>query len=166
MTDVAAPPPFDPAAASLDLTADPDHPDWFVLDTLPGSQFGSLFDELRFHAESVTKARVRVNTGPSKGNILGTAHGGFLLAFVDQVLFVGPAFLGIRHALGGVTVDCSAQFLRPGAIDRPLDAVVEVLRETGRMVFMRGLLEQDGTALLAFSGTIRKASPPRPSPAR
>jgi len=33
-----------------------------------------------------------------------------------------------------------------------------LLRETGRLMFMRGLLVQSGDMVLSFSGTIRKAS--------
>lgn len=161
MTGIAWSPQGNPAVPSLGVKADAGQPGWFVLEALPGGHFVDLFGTLRFRAETAEKARIRVETGLAKGNVLGTTHGGFLLAFVDQVLFVGPAFLGIPNALGGVTVDCSAQFLRPGSIDLPLDAVVEVLRETGRMIFMRGLLEQNGQTLLAFSGTIRKATPPK-----
>jgi len=40
-------------------------------------------------------------------------------------------------------------------------AEIELLRETGRMAFVRGLLRQDGLALVGYSGTLRKLSPPR-----
>jgi hypothetical protein len=37
-----------------------------------------------------------------------------------------------------------------------LDAVAEVLKETKRLVFLRGLVEQDDVMVAAFSATIRK----------
>ena len=58
--------------------------------------------------------------------------------------------------LGGVTVDGTSQFLAGGAIGSPIDIVTEVLRETGRMLFVRGQIEQDGETKLAFTGTLRK----------
>ena len=79
------------------------------------------------------------------------------LAFIDQILFLGPHALGIKGSLGGMTLDVSTQFFGPLRAGAPIDAVVDVLRETGRLMFLRGLLEQDGQAAVAFSGTIRKA---------
>ena len=45
-----------------------------------------------------------------------------------------------------------------GRVGMPLDAVCEVLRETRRLVFQRGIVEQDGHMVAAFNGTVRKAS--------
>ena len=58
---------------------------------------------------------------------------------------------GESRAPGGV------RLLETGA----LDAVTEVLRETGRLAFMRGVVEQDGALIAAYSATIRKPSKPR-----
>ena len=55
----------------------------------------------------------------------------------------------------------SHQFLGAGTIDQPLDAVAEILRETGRLAFLRGTIEQDGNLIAAFSATIRKPTRPR-----
>src|SRR3546814_15333454 len=74
-------------------------------------------------------------------NIVGTLHGGFLMAIVDHALFAGPMALGIEDAAGGVTIDASVQFLAPAKDGRTLEAVVDVLRETRRMMFMRGMLD-------------------------
>jgi acyl-coenzyme A thioesterase PaaI-like protein len=122
----------------------------------PGS-FVSLFGLVRIRAEGSARARCRVNAEARHLNILGGVHGGFALALIDQVLFIGPHALGIKNSLGGVTLDVSTQFFGPLQAGTPIDAVVDVLRETGRLLFLRGLLEQDGQAAVAFSGTIRKA---------
>jgi hypothetical protein len=37
--------------------------------------------------------------------------------------------------------------------------VVELLRETGRLAFLRGLIVQDDDIVASFEGTVRKASP-------
>jgi acyl-coenzyme A thioesterase PaaI-like protein len=60
-----------------------------------------------------------------------------------------------------VTIDLQAQFIGGGDGARPLDAVVEVLRETGRMAFLRGLIVQGDDLVASFSGTARKPSRPR-----
>ena len=100
-------------------------------------------------------ARLRVMALTAHENAGGHVHGGFLASLADQSLFVGPAACGFG-IVGGVTVDLSCQFLSPGEIGTPLDAVVEVLRETKRMLFARGTIEQEGRIVLSFLGTLRK----------
>ena len=63
---------------------------------------------------------------------------------------------GLIEAGTAVTLDLSVQFLGAGKADKPLDAVAELLKETRRLLFLRGLVEQDGEAIAAYSGTIRK----------
>ena len=41
----------------------------------------------------------------------------------------------------------------------PLDAVTEIVRETGKLVFVRGMVEQTDHQVAAFSGIIRKFAP-------
>ena len=55
-----------------------------------------------------------------------------------------------------MTLDLSAQFLSPARLGVALDATVEILRESGRMAVMRGLVEQEGGTVAAWSGTLRK----------
>ena len=136
---------------------DPDDPDWMLLHPVRADGFVSIFGLIRVRAEGATRARCRVNAEDRHLNILGSVHGGFALAFIDQILFLGPHALGIKGSLGGMTLDVSTQFFGPLRAGAPIDAVVDVLRETGRLIFLRGLLEQDGQAAVAFSGTIRKA---------
>lgn len=136
---------------------DPENPGWHVRPALQTGQFLDIFGDISWRVEPDGKVRVRVDAQPQHRNINEAVHGGFLLALVDQALFVGPAALGIEGSMGGVTIDTAIQFFAPVAIGKPVDVLVEVLRETGRMIFMRGLVEQDGSAAMAFSGTIKKA---------
>ena len=117
--------------------------------------FVDLFGAMKVRAEGAGKARLCVDSHAGLGNISGNVHGGFLLALVDQALFVGPEMSGIA-ILGGVTIDVTSQFLAAVVIGPPIEVVTEVLRETGRMLFVRGQIEQDWQAKLAFSGTLRK----------
>jgi acyl-coenzyme A thioesterase PaaI-like protein len=106
------------------------------------------------------KARVRMlNPGREHTNLADTLHGGALMAFIDCALFAGAHGCGLRGVSRAQTIDCSVQFIGAGRPGMPLDAVVELLRETGRMLFLRGQLEQDGALIAAFSATVRKPSP-------
>ena len=127
----------------------------------PADIFLDLFGEIRVRAEDAARARVRVVPQPRHRNVNGGVHGGFLLALVDQCLFLGPTAIGIAGAMGGLTVDVATQFIGPAEIGRPLDAAVEVMRETGRMIFLRGTIEQDGALVMTFSGLIRKVGAAR-----
>jgi len=117
--------------------------------------FFDIFGASRVRVEAGGRARLRIGAERRHQNIVGSVHGGFLMALADQALFICPTALG-HNVLGGVTVDASCQFLAAGRIDAPLDAVVEVLKETGRMLFARGLIEQDGAPIMSFTGTLRK----------
>jgi acyl-coenzyme A thioesterase PaaI-like protein len=60
--------------------------------------------------------------------------------------------------IGAVTLDLSAQFITPAELGRPLDATVELLRESKRLAFMRGLVVQEERTVASWSGTLRKLS--------
>lgn len=78
------------------------------------------------------------------------------MGFSDVVLFAAFHMLTGGDADGSVTLDMHHQFLAPGKIGEPLDGVVEILRETRRLVFIRGLIEQGDHQVAAFSATLRK----------
>jgi len=134
---------------------DPDNPGWLVR-TARSGRFSDVYGEVRLLVEGERHARLRVSPEAAHLNANDDVHGGFLLALIDHAIFACPAALGISGAVRGVTVDLAAQFLRAVSGQKPVDVVVEVLRETGRMVFMRGLIEQEGASVVSFSGIIRK----------
>lgn len=138
--------------------ADPDNPGWLVTRIANTGRFMDIYGDVRVRIESDRVARIRLQVEERHRNIKDGAHGGYLMAAVDQALFVGPAQLGIDGALGGSTLDVSTQFLAPVAIGEPIDIVTEVLRVTGRMIFLRGLIEQNGVNAVSFSATVRKHS--------
>jgi uncharacterized protein (TIGR00369 family) len=88
-------------------------------------------------------------------NGLGYLHGGFLMAFVDIVLFAVARPL-LSKTLGAVTLSCDTHFLGSAVPGKPLVGSGEVLRETGKLIFIRGLLEQDGGKVAAYTATLRK----------
>ncbi len=120
--------------------------------------FIDIYGPVRVRTEGPATARCRVETGPARANIIGAIHGGFILAYVDQAVFCGPFLLGRLSRGGAVTLSANVTFIAPGTIDRPLDAVVEIVGESGRMMFLRGLMEQDGRTVASFEATLRKLS--------
>lgn len=94
-------------------------------------------------------------------NLGGVVHGGAILTFVDTALFAGGRLAGISDISNAVTLDLQAQFIAPARLDVPLDAEVELLRETGRLAFLRGTVEQEGVTVAAWSACLRKGSAAR-----
>jgi uncharacterized protein (TIGR00369 family) len=90
-------------------------------------------------------------------NGLGFLHGGFLMAFIDQVLFA-IARPRLSPTVGAVTLSCDTHFLGSGVPGKRLEGTGEILRETGKLLFIRGLLTQDGNSVCAFTGTLRKVT--------
>jgi uncharacterized protein (TIGR00369 family) len=84
-------------------------------------------------------------------------HGAVTLALIDISMFAGMRTLTDNEGARAVTLELSTQFIGAGRMDAPLDAVVEVLHETGRTVFMRGKVEQGDELVAAYSGLVRKA---------
>ncbi|MBW8783839.1 MAG: PaaI family thioesterase, partial [Novosphingobium sp.] len=89
-------------------------------------------------------------------NAGGKYHGGITLGLIDVALFAAMYLLRGVEPAGSVTVDLQAQFIGGGDVARPLDAVVEVLRETRRLGFLRGLVVQDDDLVSSFTATLRK----------
>ena len=112
-------------------------------------------------AETATKALVGLETRSSHRNRLDTLHGGFLAAFADHAYFGGLWAMGHKGQINGVTIDLTMQYLGSGKVGPDLFAEVEVLRETGRLFFLRMLIIQDGQPVAASTATVRKPSLPR-----
>ncbi len=112
-------------------------------------------------ATGPNRAQVALETRSSHRNRIGTLHGGFLAAFADHAFFGGLWIMGLKDHANGMTIDLSMQYLGVGKVGPDLVAEVELLRETGRMLFLRMIMTQDGAPVAASSGTIRKVSAPK-----
>lgn len=91
---------------------------------------------------------------PHHLNNRDSVHGGMLMTFADFGLFVLA-----RKALGdggGVTVSMNADFLAAAKLGDCIEVTGEVINESGRLVFVRGILTSGEQTLLRFSGIIRK----------
>jgi acyl-coenzyme A thioesterase PaaI-like protein len=76
------------------------------------------------------------------------------MAFADFALF------WIAHdelqGAGAVTASFNSEFLDSAQEGELIEASGEVLRSTGSMIFVRGLIFSDGRSLLSFSAILKK----------
>ena len=139
---------------------DPDLPGWKRWQFCDSTRFNSFLEPLQVRLEG-SIARVRMMPRHDHSNMRDNVHGGALLGFMDVSLFAASRAFGCLSAGGAVTLDLSAQFIGGGMIGEPLEARIELLRETSRMLFLRGLIVQENAPTIAsFTGTLRKSSPP------
>ncbi|OYY69527.1 PaaI family thioesterase [Sphingomonas sp. 28-63-12] len=153
MTETSTPP--------FRYTDAPGHPGWMRWELADSTRFNSLFGPFLIKVEDRI-ARVRMTPGHLHSNLSNAVHGGALLGFVDMALFAASRGFGLIEAGTAVTLDLSTQFIGRAVVDVPVEAQVELLRETGRLLFLRGLVVQgegdSAETILAFAGTIRKPS--------
>ena len=84
----------------------------------------------------------------------GNVHGGVLMTFADYALFVIAR--DQLEGIGAVTVSFNCDFIGPGEIGDLLESEGEIVRETGRMLFVRGMITRSDDILLRYSGILRK----------
>lgn len=117
-------------------------------------RFGSVLGDLYMREEADQSVRIRIETERRHSNVLGYLHGGFIMSFIDVAMF------GIIHRQlaqsPAVTLSCATDFLSAGRVGPPLEATGELLKETGKMLFVRGLVRQEGVNVASFTGTLRK----------
>lgn len=137
---------------------------WISWNLNDASRFNSFIEPLSVRRESALPdgrpvARIRMHPVRKHSNLGNAVHGAVTLSLIDCALFAAAHQFGSLSAGFSVTLDLNTQFVGGGRIDEPLDAVVELVRETGRLVFLRGMVVQgdgDHHIVAAFSGTIRK----------
>ena len=142
---------------AFDNSADPDNPGWLKWDMTDPSRYnGTVIGKILVRSDGEGKARLRMFPEHMHSNLSGVVHGGTTLGFIDVAMFGASRMFGLIEAGTAVTLDLSVQFIGAGVIGEALDAEVELLKETGRLLFMRGLIVQGDNRIAAFSGTIRK----------
>jgi uncharacterized protein (TIGR00369 family) len=125
--------------------------------------FGTRLGPIYWRAAANGQVECCIETDSSHLNGNGALHGGFLMSFADMALYAAAAPSLVDFT--AVTVTCNTEFLGAGEAGRPLVAQMELLKETGKMIFLRGMVSQDGRAVIAFSGTLRKVPRKRSAPA-
>jgi acyl-coenzyme A thioesterase PaaI-like protein len=140
---------------------------WFTWNMVDRTRFNNaVLGELRLRREGKL-CRLRMFPERRHTNLTDKIHGGATLALIDISLFSAMHINGSGEAGPSVTVELSTQFVRGGNPDLPLDALTEIVRETGRMIFLRGQCVQAGKdggeeIIASYSGVIRKMRSRRP----
>ncbi len=99
-----------------------------------------------------------LETRPDHANRLNALHGGFLSGFADHALFAALAAMGRPEQMAAVTVNLNMQYCGAGRVGPNLQADVDLLRETGRLMFLRMTISQEDVLIAATSATVRKAA--------
>jgi len=119
--------------------------------------FETLCGPLCFRIEADGRARAAFMPERRHLNGGGFLHGGALMTFADFALFAfAHETLKGQHA---VTVTLSCELMGAGAEGSAIYAEGRVVRETRSMVFLQGVLEQDGAPIMSFSGVLKKLKP-------
>jgi uncharacterized protein (TIGR00369 family) len=136
---------------------DPENPGWHRWRLSDPTRYNeAVLGRFLVRRETGDTARCRIMPQRHHTNMGNNIHGGLILGMIDISLFAGLFMVRGIDAMASATVDVSTQFIAAGNAGKPLDAVVEVLRETRRLGFLRGLVVQDETIVASFTGTVRK----------
>lgn len=129
---------------------------WFSWNLTDNTRYnGAVLGPLKVHHEG-DRTRLRMIPQHMHTNIQDIVHGAVTLGLIDIALFAGAQTLGKGHDGPMVTLELSTQFVGAGDPARPLDAVSELVRETGKLAFVRGEVVQDDDKVAAYSGILRK----------
>lgn len=144
---------------------DPENPGWRHWNLKDQTLFnGAVMGRLITRKDDDGRARLRMFPERRHENLQGIIHGAVTLGLIDISMFTTMHTIGTGNAGPSVTLELSTQFVGGGDINRPLDCVTEIVRETGKLVFVRGQCVQDDDIVASFSGIVRKMKP-RPLPA-
>ena len=136
---------------------DPENPGWRHWNLKDQTLFnGAVMGRMITRVEDDGRARLRMFPERRHENLQGIVHGAVTLALIDIALFTTMHMIGSGNAGPSVTLELSTQFVGAGQPDRPLDAVSEIVRETGGLVFVRGSVVQEEHVVAAFSGIVKK----------
>jgi uncharacterized protein (TIGR00369 family) len=147
---------------TLELITSGEHAGWNRWHRDPDGRFASMLGDFYFRHSREAGAECRMATDRHHSNGLGYLHGGFIMSFIDMAMF---SFIFRQlESSAAVTLSCATDFLSAGVVGDPIEASGEILKETGKMLFVRGLVTQNGSNVASFTGTMRKI-PRLPRPA-
>ena len=145
-----------------ELMNDGEHAGWTRWRREPDGRFTSMLGDFYFRADAGGAVECRMATDRRHTNGLGYLHGGFIMSFIDMAMF---AFIFRQlENNAAVTLSCATDFLSAGIVGKHIEASGEILKETGKMLFVRGLVTQEGEKIASFTSTMRKVPRlPRPT---
>lgn len=136
-----------------------DHPGWWTWDLAGPERFNHVIQPLLVRRGEPGIGWCRMFPQERHANLGDVVHGATLMTFIDCALFAGGTMTGAEIG-PAVTLDCAVHFLDAASIGPALDAEVELLRATGRLVFLRGRVLQEEKLIASFTGTLRKLHAP------
>jgi len=146
-------------------TPDPDNEGWYSWGDFPRSSFAADTGRLLFRSDGPGHGIVRMVPTEDHMNMGGSIHGGAVMSFIDMSLFAGGLCAGMDRA-HYVTLDLTTHFLARGQAGSPLDAHVELVKQTRGHAFLQGVVKQNGENCYSFSGTLKKVNRPNGPSAR
>ena len=136
-------------------SADPNHPGWFTWGEFPPGTFAAATGQLLFTPDGAGRAICRMFPAEAHLNMGGSLHGGSVMSFIDMALFAGGLCAGMARG-HYVTLDLTTHFLARGKAGSPLDAHVELIKQTRGHAFLQGVVRQDGEPCYSFTGTLKR----------
>ena len=150
----------------FDHGPDPDNPGWMTWNAKDNSRFNGFLGPVSIRGDDAEDAGwVRMTPEHKHSNFGDNVHGGTILGFIDVCLFAGSYALDIDLGGRAVTVELSTQFVGAAKVGVALDCRLESVRETGRLLFLRGMLMQRPTEdagyanVASFTAILRKGLP-------
>jgi uncharacterized protein (TIGR00369 family) len=134
---------------------DPDHPGWLSYGEFPEGSFAAATGKLLFRADGPARGIARMNVEPRHLNLGGSIHGGAVMSFIDMALFAAGRCAGMSEGQY-VTLDLTTHFVARGRAGLPLEAHVELVRQTRSLAFLQGVVRQEGEACYSFTGTLKR----------
>ena len=125
--------------------------------TWPADPFEALSGPFYFRTEADGTAQGAFVPESKHLNGHGIVHGGALLTFADTM--AGSILQLTLNGQLGVTVTLSSEFVGAGMPNASIEATGLVVRETGTLVFVQGLLSQVSQPILTFSSVLKKVNP-------
>ena len=136
-----------------------EHPGWFEWHVGSESRYNqAVLGRQIVRRDEDGRCRHRMMPHVQLTNAADIIHGGAILGLSDVSMFSALYLLSDVDAGQAVTLDLQAQFMAPGDPAEPVDAVVELLKETRRIAFLRGTVVQGEAVIAAYTGTVRKPS--------
>ena len=143
---------------------DPDNPGWttWLLDDPDcyNSFLGKMIVRRGGDGVGDDIARIRMVPERRHRNLGDVVHGGTMMGFIDCSLFAAMRVLELGPSGYAVTLELQTHFIGAARMTEPLEAQVEITRETGRFLFMRGLVVQGDKGddnMASFTASVKKA---------